>query len=164
MQSEFEGGTKHPHPHPHWEIWEGFTEEVPFKLGSDGWARGEHTHLQSRPSKGKGRTEGGTEVGKGRAPLASGPPLPPVNRSLPSFPAVSPYWLRASVDMGRQRSLGSLNYLMDPSLLTDVTLPCLACHFPLLVILGPLGTPECRNQDWGRVQEERPRKGGLVET
>lgn len=53
---------------------------------------------------------------------------------------------------------------MDPSLLTDVTLPCLACHFPLLVILGPLGTPECRNQDWGRVQEERPRKGGLVET
>ena len=74
MQSEFEGGTKHPHPHPHWEIWEGFTEEAPFKLGRDGWARGERTHLQSRPSKGKGRTEVGTEVGKGRAPLASGPP------------------------------------------------------------------------------------------
>lgn len=68
MQQEFEGGTKHPHPHPHWEIWEGFTEEVPFKLGSDGWARGEHTHLQSRPSKGKGELKWEQRWEKGEHP------------------------------------------------------------------------------------------------
>lgn len=66
--------------------------------------------------------------------------------------------------LGCQHSLGCLNHPMDPFLLTSVTLSRSGWHFPLLVILGPLGSPEGRNQDWGPDREGKPAKEGLMET
>lgn len=101
---------------------------------------------------------------EGGAPLSSG--LPSHLRAEAFLLCHPPYIGKGLLlsPLGCQHSLGSLNYPMDPFLLTNVTLSCSACHFPLLVILGSQGPPEGRNQDWGWDREEKTAKEGLMET
>lgn len=115
-------------------------EEVPFEQGSDRWERCECAELQGRR---KGRASAKAqrqEKAKHPHPLDL---LPPGKQ--PFFSAIpgERLPLRCS-SLGHQHSLTSLRYPMDP-LLSPVS-PYPACHFPLLVIIGPLGGPECRNR------------------